>query len=125
MRRGLILIVALMIAVPFTAVSQGQSWSSPLGPKIAHSDLTHLLTLANSGREGTDRRYAARHLKRAIERFLVGPLARLLTTEQVRSGDVLIVDRHPGKKGLAFIRDTELRIASTEMPHAASYLTHL
>src|SRR6201998_1463016 len=75
--------------------------------------------------EGTDQRYGARHLKRAIERFLVGPLARLLTTEQVRSGDVLIVDRHPGEKGLAFMRDTELRTASAQMPHAAPYLTHL
>jgi ATP-dependent Clp protease ATP-binding subunit ClpA len=75
--------------------------------------------------EGTDQRYGARHLRRAIERFLVGPLARLLTTEQVRSGDVLIVDRYPGEKGLAFMRDTELRTASAQVPHAASYLTHL
>src|SRR5437016_8880866 len=75
--------------------------------------------------EGTDQRYGARHLKRAIERFLVGPLARLLATEQVRPGDMLIVDRHPGEKGLAFQRDTELRSASARMPHAASYLTHL
>jgi hypothetical protein len=43
----------------------------------------------------------------------------------VRSGDVLIVDRHPGEKGLAFLRDTELRSASARMSHAASYLTHL
>jgi hypothetical protein len=28
--------------------------------------------------EGTDQRYGARHLKRAIERYLVSPLARLL-----------------------------------------------
>jgi ATP-dependent Clp protease ATP-binding subunit ClpA len=75
--------------------------------------------------EGTDQRYGARHMKRAIERFLVGPLARLLATEQVRSGDGLIIDRHPGEKGLAFLRDTDLRSASARMPHAASYLTHL
>jgi len=36
----------------------------------------------------------------------------------------LIVDRHPGEKGLAFLRDTELRSASARMPHAASHLTH-
>jgi hypothetical protein len=75
--------------------------------------------------EGTDQRYGARHLKRASERFLVGPLAKLLATEQVRSGDVLIVDRHPGEKGLAFLRDTELPSASARMPHAAAHLTHL
>jgi ATP-dependent Clp protease ATP-binding subunit ClpB len=89
-----------------------------------------LLRMTNNGRqflleEGTDQRYGARHLKRAIERFLVGPLARLLATEQVRPGDVLIVDRHPGEKGLAFLRDTELRSAIARVSHAASYLTHL
>src|ERR1700739_1665911 len=96
----------------------------------ASTALPFLFRMTNKGRqflleEGTDQRYGARHLKRAIERFLVGPLARLLTTEQVRSGDVLIVDRHPGEKGLAFMRDTELRTASAQMPHAAPYLTHL
>jgi len=75
--------------------------------------------------EGTDPRYGARHLKRAIERLLVAPLARLLATEQVRSGDMLIVDRHPGDKGLAFLRDTELRSACARIPHAAPYLTHV
>src|SRR5229473_2559508 len=89
-----------------------------------------LFQITNKGRqfllqEGTDQRYGARHLKRAIERYVVSPLARLLATEQVRSGDVLIVDRHPGEKGLAFLRDTDLRSASARMPHAASYLTHL
>jgi len=56
--------------------------------------------------EGTDQRYGARHLKRAIERYVVSPLARLLATAQVRPGDVLIIDRHPGEKGLVFLKDT-------------------
>jgi ATP-dependent Clp protease ATP-binding subunit ClpB len=73
--------------------------------------------------EGTDQRYGARHLKRAIERYLVCPLSRLLATAQVRSGDVLLVDRHPGDKGLAFLRDTEKR--STYAPFAASNLSCL
>jgi ATP-dependent Clp protease ATP-binding subunit ClpB len=73
--------------------------------------------------EGTDQRYGARHLKRAIERYLVCPLSRLLATAQVRSGDVLLVDRHPGDKGLAFLRDTEKR--SSYAPFAASNLSCL
>jgi ATP-dependent Clp protease ATP-binding subunit ClpA len=73
--------------------------------------------------EGTDQRYGARHLKRAIERYLVCPLSRLLATAQVRSGDVLLVDRHPGDKGLAFLKDTEKR--STYAPFAASNLSCL
>jgi len=73
--------------------------------------------------EGTDQRYGARHLKRAIERYLVCPLSRLLATAQVRSGDVLLVDRHPGDNGLAFLKDTEKR--PTYAPLAASNLSHL
>jgi ATP-dependent Clp protease ATP-binding subunit ClpB len=70
--------------------------------------------------EGTDQRYGARHLKRAIERYLVYPLSRLLATAQVRSGDVLLVDRHPGNKGLAFLKDTDKR--SSYAPFAAPNL---
>jgi ATP-dependent Clp protease ATP-binding subunit ClpA len=43
-------------------------------------------------REGTDQRYGARHLKRAIERQVVFPLANLLATEQVKAGDMLCID---------------------------------
>jgi ATP-dependent Clp protease ATP-binding subunit ClpA len=42
--------------------------------------------------EGTDQRYGARHLKRAIERRVVFPLANLLATEQVKLGDTLCID---------------------------------
>ena len=42
--------------------------------------------------EGTDIKYGARHLKRAIEKFVVYPLANLLATEQIRFGDMLVVD---------------------------------
>ena len=82
-----------------------------------------LFRITNQGRqfllqEGTDLRYGARHLKRAIERFVVSPLARLLATAQVRPGDVLLIDRHPGEKGLAFLRDTEQRSAYVQMPFA-------
>ena len=59
--------------------------------------------------EGTDQRYGARHLKRAIERHVVYPIARLLATAQVHEGDVLVIDRHPADKALAFLRDPERR----------------
>jgi ATP-dependent Clp protease ATP-binding subunit ClpB len=75
--------------------------------------------------EGTDQRYGARHLKRAIERHLVSPLARLLGTAQLRAGDLLLIDRHAGEKGLAFRRDTEKWIPLTRIPFAASQSGHL
>jgi len=75
--------------------------------------------------EGTDHRYGARHLKRAIERYVVSPLARLLATAQVRSGDVLLIDRHPGEKGLAFIKDKGQMPSHVQMPFVASISTNL
>src|SRR6202012_337066 len=42
--------------------------------------------------EGTDIKYGARHLKRAIEKFFVYPLANLLATEQIWFGDRIVVD---------------------------------
>jgi ATP-dependent Clp protease ATP-binding subunit ClpA len=62
--------------------------------------------------EGTDQRYGARHLKRAIERHLVSPLARLLGTAQVRAGDALLIDRHRYEGGLVFMRDKEKSLNS-------------
>jgi ATP-dependent Clp protease ATP-binding subunit ClpB len=70
--------------------------------------------------EGTDLKYGARHLKRAIERYVVNPLARLIATDQVNTGDMLLIDRHPGDKGLAFLRDTQHSPSLAEMLLAAS-----
>jgi ATP-dependent Clp protease ATP-binding subunit ClpB len=75
--------------------------------------------------EGTDQRYGARHLKRAIERYLVCPLARLLATAQVRPGDVLLINRHPGEKGLAFQRDGGDWSSYLPMPFLASTLRQI
>ena len=43
-------------------------------------------------REGTDLRYGARHLKRAIARHVVSPLANLLASAQVELGDMVSID---------------------------------
>jgi hypothetical protein len=42
--------------------------------------------------EGTDPKYGARHLKRAIERNLVFPLANLVATKQLKMGDSLDIN---------------------------------
>ena len=56
-------------------------------------------------REGTDFKYGARHLKRAIEKFVVYPLANLLATEQVRFGDMLLMDWDGEEQALSFHRE--------------------
>ena len=43
-------------------------------------------------REGTDVKYGARHLKRAIERLLVQPMCSLIATHQVDGGDCIRVE---------------------------------
>ena len=57
-------------------------------------------------REGTDTRYGARHLKRAIERLFVQPLANLIATEQVGDGDVISVDFCSDSGQLAFWKES-------------------
>jgi ATP-dependent Clp protease ATP-binding subunit ClpB len=71
-------------------------------------------------REGTDMKYGARHLKRAIERHMVYPLARLLATDQLNAGDMLLIDHRPGDKGLAFLRNTQQPPSLAGMLLAAS-----
>ena len=56
--------------------------------------------------EGTDLKYGARHLKRAIERNIVFPLANLVATGQVKLGDFIRIDRDPDGK-LTFVKEAE------------------
>jgi len=58
-------------------------------------------------REGTDLKYGARHLKRAIERHVVYPLANLLATDQVTLGDLVRIDWDESHKQLTFVREGE------------------
>ena len=57
--------------------------------------------------EGTDMKYGARHLKRAIERLLVQPMSNLIATDQVRGGDWIRVDFDEANKNLCFAREAE------------------
>ena len=52
--------------------------------------------------EGTDFRYGARHLKRAIERLLVQPLSNLMASGQIRRGDYIRVSHAAGSPCLTF-----------------------
>ena len=56
-------------------------------------------------REGTDLRYGARHLKRAIARQIVSPLANLLASGQVELGDMVRIDWDTDTQQLVFQND--------------------
>jgi len=62
--------------------------------------------------EGIDLKYGARHLKRAIERFLVYPLSNLVATEQVETGDLVTVDFDTEKDKLIFSKQSGKMIVS-------------
>jgi ATP-dependent Clp protease ATP-binding subunit ClpB len=58
-------------------------------------------------REGTDMKYGARHLKRAIERNLVHPLSNLIASDQIHAGDLVRVDFDPALGHLDFVKEAE------------------
>jgi ATP-dependent Clp protease ATP-binding subunit ClpB len=68
--------------------------------------------------EGTDQRYGARHLKRAIERNVVYPLANLLATEQVQLGDLVRIDWDGQHKQLTFVREGEGALVHAQAPES-------
>jgi ATP-dependent Clp protease ATP-binding subunit ClpA len=83
-----------------------------------------LFRVTNAGRdfllkEGTDQRYGARHLKRAIERHVVYPLANLLATEQVQLGDLVRIDWDGEHNLLTFVREGEGALVNTATPQLA------
>jgi ATP-dependent Clp protease ATP-binding subunit ClpB len=57
--------------------------------------------------EGTDLRYGARHLKRAIERLLVQPLSNLMASGQIHHGDCIRVTHEDRSAALMFGREPD------------------
>lgn len=57
--------------------------------------------------EGTDLKYGARHIKRAIERLVVQPLSNLIATGQVSNGDWVEVDFDSDRRALTFFKEEE------------------
>jgi hypothetical protein len=73
--------------------------------------------------EGTDQRYGTRHLKRAIERQVVFPLANLMATGQVKAADMLCIDWDPRVRGLVFWKEHEASQSTTPQPQLVSTQT--
>ena len=76
------------------------------------ADRAFVFTVSDSSKdfllsEGTDLKYGARHLKRAIERLLVHPMSNLIATDQVRGGDWVRVEFDEGTRNLRFAREAE------------------
>lgn len=68
-----------------------------------------IFTVTKEGKEflldrGSDSRYGARHLKRAVEQLLVYPMSNLIATNQIHSGDWIKIDRPRGSTAMTFHR---------------------
>jgi ATP-dependent Clp protease ATP-binding subunit ClpB len=68
---------------------------------VSENGKNHLLS------EGTDIKYGARHLKRAIERLLVHPISNLMATSQVNAGDWIQADFDDERRCLVFTKEAE------------------
>ena len=75
--------------------------AAPFGFSLTDSAKEHVL------REGTDVKYGARHLKRAIERSVVHPMSNLIATAQVRTGDLIKIDFDPALSQMIFFKEAE------------------
>jgi ATP-dependent Clp protease ATP-binding subunit ClpB len=89
------------------------------------ADKSFVMNVTESAREfllleGTDSRYGARHLKRAIEHLLVQPLANLIASGQIRRDDCIRVSHRDGSPSLLFFCEAEtLRAWNVARPVAA------
>ncbi len=79
---------------------------------LSPAEKSFVFTVSEAGKnfllqEGTDVKYGARHLKRAIEKLLVHPLSNLMATSQVSSGDWIQADFDPERRCLLFMKEAE------------------
>jgi len=79
---------------------------------LSPTEKSFVLTVSDAGKnflltEGTDVKYGARHLKRAIERLLVHPLSNLMATSQVNGGDWIRADFDCERSCLLFTKEDE------------------
>ena len=72
-------------------------------------------------REGTDLKYGARHLKRAIERHLVFPLSNLIATGQINQADIIKVDLNRDGDKLTFFRECVMPTFEVEAPSVVGF----
>jgi ATP-dependent Clp protease ATP-binding subunit ClpA len=80
---------------------QAAAANKPFLVDVTHTAREFLLV------EGTDFRYGARHLKRAIERLLVEPLSNLMASGQIHRGDCIRVSHEVGSATLTFGRERD------------------
>jgi len=115
-----------ILTIELNAVQERVRVATPVPFAIVVNDPARQFLLS----EGTDPRFGARHLKRAIDRHLVHPISNLIATHQISGGDILYVDLDPSGTCLAFSKDghwapaavvSRFASASAALPDAISH----
>jgi ATP-dependent Clp protease ATP-binding subunit ClpB len=78
-------------------IVQGTNQQQPFVFSISDAGKQFLL------QEGTDKKFGARHLKRAIERLVVQPISNLIGSNQVSRGDEIVIDHQTGSTSMKFM----------------------
>lgn len=108
-----------ILRIELNAVQERIFNSTEVSPfAIGVTDAAHQYLL----REGTDLKYGARHLKRAIDRLLVDPLSNLIATRQISGGDVIRIDFDGTQGRLIFYKDAS-RAAGETAPRVVNSST--
>ncbi len=83
---------------------------------VSPAEKSFVFTVSPAGKsfllsEGTDIKYGARHLKRAIEKLLVHPLSNLMATNQINAGDWISADFDADSRSLFFrVEDESMEV---------------
>jgi ATP-dependent Clp protease ATP-binding subunit ClpA len=110
-----------ILTIELNAVQERIFSSANVSPfAIAVTDAAHQYLL----KEGTDLKYGARHLKRAIDRLLVHPLSNLIATGQITGGDVIRIDFDGTPGRLSFFKDGSRTSTESTARAASSPVTH-
>ncbi|MCL5746613.1 MAG: AAA family ATPase [Acidobacteria bacterium] len=85
--------------------------------RVANSEIAFKFALTQQAKDyvlnvGTDPRYGARPLKRAIERLIVQPMSNLMATAQVHGGDLISIDFDPALSRVVFLKEMEAPAAA-------------
>jgi ATP-dependent Clp protease ATP-binding subunit ClpA len=70
-------------------------------------------------------RYGAQHLKLAIERHIVFPLADLFATDQVLTGDMICIDRDHHRPHLTFVRKRKYPATAARLLEPNEFMTYV
>jgi ATP-dependent Clp protease ATP-binding subunit ClpA len=75
--------------------------------------------------KGSGQRYDAQHLKLAIERHIVFPLANLFAADQILAGDIICIDRDHNRSHLTFVLKRKYPVTAARLLEPNEFMTYV